>query len=89
VFAVLLIAVLYTALSMRSLVSTVQDCTTNRQGQCYKEGQARTGEAVGSLFWTSMYNTECARLYPDEHGPAFDKKLEACVAAKMKARQGN
>lgn len=60
------------------------DCTTPG-GTCYSQGTARTGKAIGDIIRAEVYMAECARLYPGEAGPAYDKKLEACVYARLAA----
>ncbi len=62
------------------------DCTTPG-GDCYEEGRARTEGAVSAVVRISVFVSECGRLYPGESGPEYDKKLEACVAAKLAAAQ--
>lgn len=62
----------------------IADCTT-AGGTCYNEGRARTSAAIGDLIKATVYMSECARLYPGESGPAFDAKLEQCVADKLEA----
>lgn len=61
------------------------DCTTPG-GSCYKEGEVRTGKAIGDIIRAEVFMAECARLYPDEAGPAYDKKLEACVMERLKTQ---
>lgn len=60
------------------------DCTTPG-GHCYEEGRQRTGEAVGALTRISVYVSQCGRLYPGESGPEYDRKLDACVQARLAA----
>lgn len=58
------------------------DCTTPG-GRCYEESRRRTGQAIEDIIRSEIFMAECARLYPDEAGPAFDRKLEACVAERL------
>lgn len=68
--------------------STMADCTTPG-GKCYEDGRRRTGAAIGDIVWASVYMNQCARLYPDESGPSYDRKLEACVTKRLQeAAQG-
>lgn len=60
------------------------DCTTPG-GRCYEEGRARTSGAIAAVVRISVYVSQCGRLYPGESGPEYDKKLDACVAAKLAA----
>lgn len=60
----------------------VADCTTPG-GRCYEDGRARTGSAVADLIRAEVAVAECARQWPGESGPAFDRKLEACVAERL------
>jgi hypothetical protein len=59
------------------------DCTTPG-GACYEEGRKRTGQAISDIIRAEVYMAECARLYPGDSGPAFDRKLEACVSGRLK-----
>jgi hypothetical protein len=68
---------------------TLIDCTTPG-GRCYEEGRARTGEAVAVLQGVQLYIVECSRALPVPEyppGPAFDRKFESCVQAKVTAAQ--
>jgi hypothetical protein len=58
------------------------DCTTPG-GRCYEEGRARTGGAITDIIRSEVFMAECARLYPTESGPAYDRKLEACVMERL------
>lgn len=60
----------------------IADCTTVG-GKCYEETRARTGGAVQNIIRAELFMAECARLYPSEAGPAYDQKLEACVAERL------
>lgn len=60
------------------------DCTTPG-GQCYTESQVRTGRAIADIVRVSVYMSQCSRLYPDESGPEFDRKLEACVVERLRS----
>ncbi|MDP9145672.1 MAG: hypothetical protein M3N43_13450 [Actinomycetota bacterium] len=71
----------------RATQDTLVDCTTPA-GQCYKAGQKRTAAVVADLIKASTYVAQCARLRPDESGPAFDAYLEACVAQKLGLQPG-
>lgn len=62
--------------------STMADCTTPG-GRCYEEGNRRTSGAINDIIWASVYMAQCARLYPGEVGPEYDKKLEACVTQRL------
>lgn len=65
----------------------IADCTSPA-GVCYRDGQARTGQAVGALERAEVYVAECARRFPGGSGPAFDAELEACVVGKLAATAG-
>lgn len=58
------------------------DCTTPG-GRCYEEGTHRTSSAIGDIILASIYMSECARLFPGEVGPQYDRKLEACVYERL------
>lgn len=73
-----------TASETRKTNAAVADCT-QPGGKCYEEGRTRTGGAVASINMAMVFGIECARLKPDESGPAFDAFVEQCVAAKMRA----
>lgn len=60
----------------------IGDCTTPG-GHCYEDGRARTGTAIADIIRASIYMAQCARLYPNEAGPAYDRKLEACVFERL------
>ncbi len=60
----------------------IADCT-NPGGSCYEEGRERTSQAINDIILVSIYMAECARLYPGEAGPDYDKKLEACVYQRL------
>jgi hypothetical protein len=62
--------------------STMADCTTPG-GRCYEEGSRRTSGAINDIVWASVYMAQCSRLYPGEVGPAYDRKLEACVTERL------
>lgn len=62
--------------------ATLADCTVPG-GACYNAANARTAVAIGELIRAEAVVSECARLYPGESGPAYDKKLEACVAERL------
>lgn len=71
----------------RRNADTLIDCTTPG-GTCYKEGVARTGEAVAVLQGIQQYIIECSRALPVAEfppGPAFDSRFESCVQAKVAA----
>jgi hypothetical protein len=70
----------------RTTNERMADCTTPGGG-CYREGQRRTGEAVGDILKASIYMAECSRLRPGESGPAFDAFLERCVADRLAAAE--
>lgn len=58
------------------------DCTTPG-GQCYEIGRRRTAGAIEDVIRASVYMSQCARLYPGEVGPEYDRKLEACVNERL------
>lgn len=62
--------------------ATLADCTVPG-GVCYQEGQARTGKAIQDVLRAEIAVSECARLFPGESGTAYDKKIEACVYARL------
>jgi hypothetical protein len=72
------------AMQVRDTNARVADCTT-AGGACYREGQRRTGAAVGDITRASVYVAECARIRPGESGPVYDAYLEQCVAEKLEA----
>jgi hypothetical protein len=62
--------------------SRMADCTTPG-GHCYDESIKRTGDAIGDIVRASIFMSQCARLYPGEFGPEYDKKLEKCVYERL------
>lgn len=62
----------------------VADCTTPG-GQCYEEGRRRSAAAIADILKVSIYMAECARLFPGEAGPEYDRKLEKCVYDRLGA----
>lgn len=72
------------AREVRDADGRIVDCST-AGGRCYEDGRARTGQAVNSILLADIYMAECARLRPNESGPAFDAYLEQCVRAKLSA----
>lgn len=63
------------------------DCTTPG-GKCYQQGQVRTGQAISDVIRAEIFMAQCARLYPNESGDAYDRKLEACVFARLAGPTG-
>ncbi len=61
---------------------TLADCLDPR-GECYQQANERTGSAIQDIIRAELFMAECSRLYPGESGPAFDRKLEACVAERL------
>lgn len=62
----------------------IADCTTPG-GTCYEQGRARTANAIQDIVRVSIYMAQCARLYPGEAGPEYDRKLEKCVYERLAA----
>jgi hypothetical protein len=62
--------------------ATLADCTLPT-GKCYQAQQAGTGKAIADLIRAEAVVSECARLWPGESGPAYDRKLEVCVTARL------
>lgn len=60
----------------------IADCTTPG-GACYESGRQRTSEAIHDIIKVSIYMAQCARLFPNEAGPEYDRKLEACVTSRL------
>ncbi len=60
----------------------IEDCSTPG-GACYEDGRQRTAKAIDDIVKVSIYMAECARLYPGESGSEYDRKLEACVFARL------
>lgn len=77
---------------LNGVTQQIADCTT-AGGKCYEIGSKRTASAIGDIIAANIYMAECARLYPGEVGPAYDRKLERCVydrlaaAARARAQQ--
>ena len=61
----------------------IADCTT-AGGSCYEEGRKRGEAAIGALTKISIYVSQCGRLYPGESGPEYDRKIELCVAERLR-----
>lgn len=60
----------------------IADCST-AGGVCYEDTRARTSSAIQDIIRAEIFMAECARLYPGEVGPTYDRKLEACVAGRL------
>lgn len=73
---------------VRETNNRVADCTT-AGGQCFEDGRRRTGGAIDAITRISIYVALCARLYPGESGPAFDAKMEKCVADRLAKAQAS
>ncbi len=84
VLGVLLVGVLVVGWQLKQTNDHIADCTT-AGGQCYEESRRRTGGAVSAVTRISVYVSQCGRLWPGESGPAYDKKLEQCVAERLAA----
>lgn len=54
-------------------------------GNCFTERQRHADAANANGIRVSIYAAQCARLYPNESGPNFDRKLEQCVAERLSA----
>jgi hypothetical protein len=72
------------AREVKATNARMADCTTPG-GHCYEQSNRRTGKAIGDIIHAEVFMAECARLYPDQAGPAYDAKLEACVAQRLAA----
>lgn len=86
IFVALLIAVTWQnnrlAVQVAETNRRMADCTA-AGGKCYEEGRKRTSNAIQDILKVNIYMAECARLYPGESGPEFDKKLEACIYTRL------
>lgn len=60
----------------------IADCTSPG-GKCAQEGGRRTGEAIADIIRAEIYMAQCARVFPGLVGPEYDRKLEACVYARL------
>ncbi len=60
----------------------ISDCTV-ADGKCYQENSRRTGEAISDIIRAEIYMAQCARLFPGDGGPGYDRRLEACVYARL------
>lgn len=69
---------------VRKTNEVIVDCTTPG-GKCAAQSSKRTGDAIGDIIRANIFMAECARLYPGEVGPEFDRKLEACVYGRLAA----
>lgn len=58
------------------------DCTTPG-GKCYEEGRKRTSAVLADVIRAQIFMAQCARLYPNEAGPTYDRKLEHCVYERL------
>ena len=63
----------------RENVNTIKDCT-QAGGECFEEGQRRTGEAVSLLIRQNLAVHEC-RLLPEVQTP---EQLAACVELELR-----
>lgn len=85
VLAVLLGLVLVVSWQLKETNDHIADCTT-AGGQCYEESRRRTGGAISAVTQISVFVSQCARQWPNEVGPEYDRKLEQCVAERLAAR---
>lgn len=67
---------------LNNVTAQIADCTT-AGGTCYEQGSSRTSTAIGDIIAANVFMAECARLFPGEVGPAYDKKLEKCVYDRL------
>lgn len=58
------------------------DCTTPG-GRCYQESRARTSEVLADVIRAQIFMAQCARLWPSEAGPDYDRKLSNCVYDRL------
>lgn len=58
------------------------DCTTPG-GTCYETSQRRVSGAIADIVRASVFMNQCARLWPNESGPDYDRKLEKCVNDRL------
>lgn len=88
IVAILLGGLAYTAIGVRGLVAYVADCN-NPAGDCAKRNQERTNDVLvtlgNNILMSAIWTNQCARLYPNESGPEYNKKLKACVFAQASA----
>lgn len=66
------------AREVRANSAHIRDCTSEG-GKCYEDGRRRSSAVIANLVHVQVAVAECARLYPNEGGPAYDAKLQACV----------
>lgn len=59
----------------KALLHTIQSCT-DPKGKCYKAGQQRTADAIGSINEITIYAVACGQ----DHPAASVRQLQACVA---------
>lgn len=65
----------------REIQIRLQDCTTPG-GKCFKEGQARTGNAVVQISEISKIAAVCA----DKPGTITAEEMDNCIQSTLKAR---
>lgn len=84
VFASLLLIIIQTnrlteiAETNRSNGALLLDCTTP-EGQCYRDGQARTGEAIGTINEVTILAAACVKI-PTNNTEA---EIRACIEAGL------
>jgi len=61
---------------------TLLDCT-NPKGKCYKEGNARSAQAIGSINRVSIYAAYCAKIPAN----VTAKQIETCINAELQKEQ--
>lgn len=71
----------------RETNAAIADCTTPG-GKCYEDSRKRAAEFTQDIILVSIYMSQCARLYPGEFGPEYDRKLQACVYERL-SRNGD
>lgn len=70
---------------LKDLARRIVSCT-EPTGQCFKDGQARTGEAVASINQVVIYAVACSKVIPNQGDRTFTE-IQTCVEARLKAAQ--
>lgn len=69
----------------------INDCT-QPTGKCYKQGQKRTGEAVGSIGMTSVAAASCSVhigvAHPELSQPELTRRVTICTTRAVTGKAG-
>lgn len=82
VVAMLIGGLLFVAVQAKYTADRIASCTTAGYS-CYEQNKKTGNELSKLIIYGGTYAIECARMFPDEKGDAFNAKLEACVNERL------